>query len=101
MDKMQAVKYLAERIMARGEIKDGNGCLCPSDALESTSQFHQVSDKLFEEFGATHYSRTWEQFPTSVKIELFAADAFGAAGNEKLVHTEVVELNIDVLQGSR
>lgn len=101
MDKMQAVKYLADRIVLRGEVTDGNGCLCPSDVLEQSNPFHQASDALFEAYGATHYSRTWEEFPTSVKIELFAAEAFGAAGNEKLVHTEVVELNIEVLQGSR
>lgn len=89
----QALQVLIKPILKRGEITDGSGCLSPSDAHFPSSKFGQASDFLYEEYDATHFSRVWVDPLKSVKVTLYAAEAFGACITEKVVHEVEVEVN--------
>jgi hypothetical protein len=101
MDIQEALDCIAANIWTSGEIYDGDGCLIPNAYVldktrsEEAQKFFDASDVLWDIYGATHYSRFWNEKGRSVTIELYKGDSFGAAifGSEALVETITVDIN--------
>jgi hypothetical protein len=97
----EALDVVVEHIWSNGEIYDGDGCLIPNAYLlnkqysEEAQKFFDASDVLYNTYGATHFSRFWNEKGRSVVIELYKGNVFGAAvfGSEALVETIIVDIN--------
>lgn len=101
MNLEEALNVVVEYIWSGGEIYDGDGCLIPNIFVleeprsEEVQKFFDASDVLYDTYGATHFSRFWNEKGRSVVIELYKGNAFGAAifGSEALVETIIVDIN--------
>jgi hypothetical protein len=88
MNAKENLEILAKHIWKSGELKKGEGCLMSSDYY-----FGYNDDPIIDEYHVTHYDRQWEEQGKYVKINLYEAEAFGAAiitGPPK--HTFIVEV---------
>lgn len=86
MNVDDALRIIADNIWTNGEIKGGDGCLIPVGyQFGQLSDFNRASTVLYEEYKATHYSRTWVEKGTIVQIDLYKADAFGAAIDQEYI----------------
>lgn len=95
MTPKEALQKLAEGIFKHGEIGSGDGCFLPSIYApidRKDSEFVQISDALYEQFKATHFSRVWQVKGKFVKIDLWHGDGFGACLDMKIIHTETIKV---------
>jgi hypothetical protein len=93
MKAKENLERLAGHIWKRGEIKNGEGCLVPSDFTWNQNPDRLFDAPIIDEYHVTHYDRQWEERGKSVRINLYEADAFGAAiiaGPPK--HTFILEV---------
>ncbi len=102
MNLEEALDVVVEHIWSNGEIYEGDGCLIPNayvlgkERSEEAQKFFDASDVLYDTYGATHFSRFWNEKGRSVVIELYKGDSFGAAifGSEALVETITINITL-------
>jgi hypothetical protein len=70
---------LARHIWKRGELKNREGCLVPSGYTWNQNPDRLFDDPIIDEYRVTHYDRQWEELGKYVRINIYEAEAFGAA----------------------
>ncbi|NCU32608.1 MAG: hypothetical protein EOM23_06710 [Candidatus Moranbacteria bacterium] len=82
------LEKLARQIWDHGQIKNGAGCLMPSEF-----HFGDNDDPIIDTYDVTHYDRQWKETGKYVTINLYKAECFGACQKEgELKHSFVVEV---------
>ena len=82
MEREAALKYLAEGIWTMGEIRNGHGCIVPSDwygvSSKSPTEYNRACDVILFIYDVTHYDRVWKEKGKTVTLNFYRGDCFGA-----------------------
>jgi len=82
MEREAALKYLAEGIWTMGEIRNGHGCIVPSDwygvSSKSPTEYNRACDVILFIYNVTHYDRVWKEKGKTVTLNFYRGDCFGA-----------------------
>jgi len=96
---MTNFQKLARRILVNGASKRRmQSCFVPSDVISrypdgKVPEFHKLSDYFIKKYGATHFDYAWHDVDKrQVCVNLYQAEAFGAAVDGKSIHIELVTI---------
>ena len=80
MEREAALKYLAEGIWTKGEIRNAEGCIVPSDwyGSKSPTEYNRACDVILFIYDVTHYDRVWKEKGKTVTLNFYRGDCFGA-----------------------